>query len=202
MWLPAPEDNEVSISLGKNSFIIPSKANPAMRCHQVFSWELLLLLQNFMRDTSVTFLFWQVFFTFKTTQPIPWHHGFRNMTIQETGKPTVIISCSQIRQASGQQLFLVPANLGKEITVPVLPSQWYYWLILELKKSVLQVLLGNQPWIKLQKWEIKGAGNMYSNFGPSSRSAVSGHNLHHHHHWVSQTCPAHSITSTALPPAP
>jgi len=44
--LPAPEDNEVSTLLGNSSFITPSKANAAMRCHQVFSGETPVLLRS------------------------------------------------------------------------------------------------------------------------------------------------------------
>lgn len=44
--LPAPEDDKVATPLRNSTFIIPSKANPAMRCHQVFSGELSVLLQS------------------------------------------------------------------------------------------------------------------------------------------------------------
>lgn len=86
---------------------------------------------TFMRDLNAIFTFQQVlqntFLAFKTAQPTPWYHGCKTTTIQEFGKPIVIISCSQARQAaSGQQLCLAPANLGEEITVSVQLSQWHF----------------------------------------------------------------------------
>lgn len=204
-WLPAPEDDKDSTPLGNNSFIIPLKANPATRCHQVFWGELPALLQSELwlsweiQALPLRFdKFCQIAFSLSRLPNL--HYGIMvgKKRQQRNLESLLSVAVKFDRLLWDNSSFLMPASLGKEVTVSERSIQWHFSIIPKSKISA-QSTTWQLTMIKTAKMRNQGSGKSVQHLSSiywicsfkscctSSLSSGITRTWHHLHHSPSNT---------------